>query len=484
MRIELRAVSKSYLLKTALHNVNISFSPAKIHALLGENGSGKSTLAGILAGDIQPTSGAVLLDGTPVVFHSAKDARAKGIVLVHQRPLLADSITVKENILLGLSTTTRLLKNDTQLVQAFNALKKEWAPRLQLASFVKDLGGDERFYTSLIGALLLAPQCLILDEPSSFLDQEQRTSLYRSLQKLAASGCSIIVITHSTAEATTYADDIFMLHEGTLATPHGDASSYFSKTGTEQSAPYANREHPCFSLAHATSRPKDRPALLDATIVADYGTITMVTGMQEGSLGTLEDVVTGMSTVKCGGTLQFFSRQPQSTICFPLSSGKLNASFLRKHHTAIVPSDRTFRASNPNLTVEQMLTVYYNGSNTRKQALTLIKQADIRITPEEQTADLSGGMLQRLILAREQSLQPDFFILCEPMQGLDIQAQASLCAMLVSLADKGIAILVLGAADFPLSLCSRVYTLEGGITTLSFEKKADTKSNIGKEEQQ
>src|SRR5574344_1143427 len=80
MRIELRAVSKSYLLKTALHDVNISFSPAKIHALFGENGSGKSMLAGILAGDIQPTSGAVLLDGTPVIFHSAKDARAKGIV--------------------------------------------------------------------------------------------------------------------------------------------------------------------------------------------------------------------------------------------------------------------------------------------------------------------------------------------------------------------------------------------------------------------
>src|SRR5574344_2009960 len=187
MRIELRAVSKSYLLKTALHDVNISFSPAKIHALLGENGSGKSTLAGILAGDIQPTSGAVLLDGTPVIFHSAKDARAKGIVLVHQRPLLADSITVKENILLGLSTT-HLLKNDRQLVQAFDALKKEWAPRLQLTSFVKDLGGDERFYTSLIGALLLTPQCLILDEPSSFLDQEQRNALYRSLQKLGASG--------------------------------------------------------------------------------------------------------------------------------------------------------------------------------------------------------------------------------------------------------------------------------------------------------
>jgi ABC-type uncharacterized transport system ATPase subunit len=483
MRIELRAVSKSYLLKTALHDVNISFSPAKIHALFGENGSGKSTLAGILAGDIQPTSGTVLLDGTPVIFHSAKDARAKGIVLVHQRPLLADSITVKENILLGLSTT-HLLKNDRQFVQAFDALKKEWAPRLQLTSFVKDLGGDERFYTSLIGALLLTPQCLILDEPSSFLDQEQRNALYRSLQKLAASGCSIIVITHSTAEATTYADDICMLHEGTLAAPHGDTSPVFPKTTTEQSAPNANKEHPCFSLTHASSRPKDRPALLDATIVADYGTITMVTGMQEGSLGTLEDVVTGMSTVKCGGTLQLYSKQSQGTICFPLSSGKLSASFLRKHHTAMVPSDRTFRASNPNLTVEQMLTVYYNGSNTRKQALTLIKQADIRITPEEQTADLSGGMLQRLILAREQSLQPDFFILCEPMQGLDIQAQASLCTMLVSLADKGIAILVLGAADFPLSLCSRVYTLEGGITTLSFEKKADTKSNIGKEEQQ
>src|SRR5574344_2733785 len=99
MRIDLQAISKVYLLKAALNAVTVTFSSGNIHALLGENGAGKSTLAGIISGNNTPSCGTLLLDGKEVVFTSAKDALAHGIVIVHQRPLLADSITSYENIL-------------------------------------------------------------------------------------------------------------------------------------------------------------------------------------------------------------------------------------------------------------------------------------------------------------------------------------------------------------------------------------------------
>ena len=471
MRIDLQAISKVYLLKAALNAVTVTFDSGKIHALLGENGAGKSTLAGIIAGDSLPTAGTMLLDGEKTQLRNTKEAISKGIVLVHQRPLLASSLSAKENILLGLDASP----DEANL----EALRNEWAPQLHLSSLVKDLGGDDRFYTALLCALLRLPRCLILDEPSALLDFEQRTKLYTSLRSLATHGTTIIVITHSTAEAVNYADDITVLHEGKLFHQYKSASEYAlahttsnveqfaspsKRTVHKDESPCANNEC-CFILEHAASRPKNRPALLDATLSVRYGEITIVTGMQESALGTLEDIVTGMSTSKCTGTVSLFSKE-----AIPLASGKVTARLLRKYNTAIVPSDRTFRASNPNLTVEQMLTVYCKENDTHEAALKLIAQAGVNIAPEEKAANLSGGMLQRLILAREQSLTARMYILCEPMQGLDIDAQASLCNTLVSLAAAGKAILVLGAADFPLSICSTVYSLEGGVTSLSFDK--------------
>jgi len=482
MRVEFHGIQKKYLLKTALNDISVCFDSGKIHALLGENGAGKSTLAGILAGDIAPTAGYLLLDRERCVFRTTHDARVRGIVLVHQRPLLADSLTVQENIFLGTLNSFADKAADKARHEELHALQKKWAPHLLLNALTADLSADDRFYTAFLSALLIHPTCLILDEPSAFLDITQRKALYTGLKQLASNGCTIIIITHSPAEACTYADDITFLHEGLLEAHYTTAkefSSFCKKNGAEQDLTTQEKrvilqdktEHStknsCFSLQHASSHPRNKPALIDATITVNYGTITMITGSKESALGTLEDVITGMSVSSCKGTFTLQTKQNAAPVT--LSLNKLSARFLRRNNAAIVPSDRTFRASNPQLTVEQMLTVFYNGNDTRSYAEKLIAKSAVHISSQQKSADLSGGMLQRLILEREQSLNPDLFILCEPMQGLDMQAQSSLCKRLVSFASQDKAVLVLGAADFPLSLCNRVYTLEGGVTSLSFE---------------
>ena len=176
MEIRLESVSKVYPFKTALCKVNVTFAAGKIHALLGENGAGKSTLAKIISGRIKMSEGKLFLDGLESYFSSPKDALKKGIAEVQQRPLLSFSLTARQNILLSCksfsSYGSRLF--NTRLLE----LKEKWAPKLSLDQKIKDTGGAVHFYTGLLCALMQDFNCLILDEPSSFLIPEERKSLF------------------------------------------------------------------------------------------------------------------------------------------------------------------------------------------------------------------------------------------------------------------------------------------------------------------
>lgn len=517
MTVETCGLTKSYPLKTALDRVSVSFAGGHIHALVGENGAGKSTLARLLCGDLLPTTGSILLDGTPVAFASPKDALRAGIVPVHQRPLLATAITAHENIILQVqaSRTRKPLFLHAPTAE-LRSLRDRWAEHLNLHALVKDLGGNMRFYVSLLGALLRKPRVLLLDEPSAFLDSTERTRLYQNLRTLADGGTNVIVITHSRAEATTCADSVTLLQKGTLIaqfdspkdyddwlkqhptitpneTPgemhggeslppapkasrsvHAPASSVMSSALLPCPPPPSPRGAPltppsvpkknALAVTRLSSLPKNRPALLDASLTAAYGAITAVTGLQEAALDTLEDALTGMETASAKGFVTLTAADGARTT---VRASKVTPRLLRAHRTALVPSDRTFRAAHPDITVEQLLSVYAK-TDPRGTALRLIRRADVHITPEQSVAQLSGGMLQRLILTRELATDPARLILCNPMQGLDIQAQATLCQTLVALARAGTAVLVLGTQDFPLSLCQNVYALESGVLRLRF----------------
>ncbi len=488
MDIETVSLTKAYPLKTALHGVSVQLKGGSIHALVGENGAGKSTLANMLAGSLAPTAGSILLDGKEQAFTSAADALAQGIVLVRQRPLLSESLSAWENIILKTGSDSKasffLRPPSRELLR----LKDFWCPQLQLKTKVRDLGGNMRFYISLIGSLMRKPSCLILDEPSAFLSVEERKALYVKLREYADSGMNVIVITHSYSEAVTYPDTISLLKDGELVRQFKSREAYkeycqnnsgIQGTAQDESLsahapnfPAPGESRPCLRLSGASVKSRNKPALLNATIEFCYGEITAVTGVKEAAMETLEDFLTGLEGGKENGSLLFTDRQGRSTE-EKLSKRRLSASFIRQHGGAIVPSDKNYRASNPALTVLQMLSVYEkNERDKEKLARSLVDEAGITIELSEKCSALSGGMLQRLILARELSTNPDFLILCNPMHGLDIASQGRLCRKLETLASQGKAILLLGAEDFPLSRCSRVYGLEGGMTSLIFSRES------------
>lgn len=212
-----------------------------------------------------------------------------------------------------------------------------------------------------------------------------------------------------------------------------------------------------------TSRPKNRPAIFDVSFSAQSGQISLITGLAESGLSTLENVVTGMEHAKTSGTFTIESDGSTKTISF--DKQMYTPAFMRNTlelTAAILPTDRTFRASNPHLTIEQMLTAHYAGKNHSEYAERLIAKAGISIKRTEKASALSGGMLQRLILARELEQNPKLIIFCEPLQGLDFAASEKICSLLYECAKNGAAVIVLTAADFPKELCARHYKLDSG----------------------
>ena len=477
MKIKVHGLCKEYLLKNALKDVSLEFEGGKLHAILGQNGAGKSTFSKILSGNIRPSSGDIFLDDKKVFFKCPRDALKHSIALVNQTPFLATELSAKENINL-------ILKGKKVSSVEITDLKNKWCPHLNLNAKVKDLGGNFRFYTSLLGILLRKTNCIILDEPSAFLEADERKNLYENLRCLCNEGKLIIVITHSKAEAGRWADTVTIFNEGKVF-HHFESSKeynaylkYLEENKIEKinSLPHQMMDvkvTPCLIAEKIKVKPKNKALFYSDSLKINYGEITVLSGMGQAALSTAEDFFSGLQEENISGLITFFDKtcenKKNKIIKINLKSKKFNSTFLRKHKAAIVPSDRNYRAANPQLTVEEILNVYKKWPS-KKFTWDLIKKADVKITPYEKVSALSGGMLQRLILERELSLNPSLIILANPMQGLDIDAQGNLCHRLLELKNEGKAIFIIGSLDFPLSLCQRVYALEDGTTSLTYEK--------------
>ena len=469
MDVALEHISKRYLHKTVLDDLSLVFRGGMIHALLGENGAGKSTTAAILSGALEADSGTILIDGKAVHFFSPRDALGSGIVCVRQRPLIADGISVWENILLGTEygAAGKTLKK-AEIFSRAELLKSKWAPHLNFRALAAHIGGDERFYTALVSALIREPRMLILDEPSALLDREQRLSLYAHIRELADAGMNIVVITHIMQEVSLYTDTVTVLQKGKGAERYERSALYVPKTKSEAVRSHAVRAERVgddyISFEHIGVRPKKRPALFDVSFTAKSGGITLIEGLPESGLGTLENVVTGMEIARTAGSCSV--KTAGRTLSIDLKSGKFTPYFLRTKanlRTAIIPSDRTFRASNPRLSIEQLLCAMYDGKGADEYAKRLIEKANVSIKPDEKAASLSGGMLQRLILAREFEGDPKLIIACEPLQGLDGKAAERTQRLLADFAMRGAVVIVLSSSEFPSSLCAARYSLEGGV---------------------
>lgn len=472
--LEMRGITKRFPGILANDQVEFTVQEGEIHALLGENGAGKSTLMNILSGLYRPDVGQIFIRGRQVRFNSPRDAIRHGIGMVHQHFMLVPTQTVAENLILG-QKTPRFFINYRQVEAEVTRLSRQFGLAVEPRAKIWQLSVGEQQRVEILKMLYQGAKILIMDEPTAVLTPQEVTELFATLRGMAASGHPIIFISHKLDEVTAIADRVTVLRRGRVAaTVAGHQSSK-----AELARLMIGREV-LFRIDKAPAQPgakvltlnnlccennRGLPALRKLSLTVRAGEVVGVAGVAGNGQTELAEVITGLRPVTSGQVLahgQDVTNRPATTT---IDQG-----------LAYIPADRTGVGSAPNLDLADNLILKsyrqppigrgwsINLSAVQEQAGRLVQQFDVR-APNIRTPArlLSGGNLQKLILAREISRQPRLIIAVYPARGLDIGAIETIHQMLIDERDRGAGILLISEdLDELLSLSDRIVVMFAG----------------------
>ncbi|MCP4538414.1 MAG: ABC transporter ATP-binding protein [Chloroflexi bacterium] len=454
--------------------VNLTLKQGEIHALLGENGAGKSTLMNALAGLYKPASGTVKIHGETVSFNSPKDAIAKGIGMVHQHFMLVPTQTVTENILLGLDEP-RFVINLAEYDKKILALQDQFGLRVDPTSKIWQLSVGEQQRVEILKTLYRGANILILDEPTAVLAPQEIDELMGTLRSMVDQGKSIIFISHKLHEVTAVADRLTVLRKG-VATAEGIDIEGITR---EKLAELMVGRKVIFQVQKKQQEPGDVvlsvndvsaennkgiTALNKLSLQVHSGEILGIAGVAGNGQSELAEVITGLRP--CTGKIKINGQEVDN---HPPSKA-INLG------VAHVPEDRTGVGSAPNMTItENTIMKSYcdepigngwsiNFTSARDYARELKDKYDI-LAPNVRTMarKLSGGNLQKVILAREISAAPKLMVAMQPTRGLDVGAIEAIQRLLLEQREKGTAILLISEElEELLSLSDRIAVIYEG----------------------
>jgi general nucleoside transport system ATP-binding protein len=486
LAVEMRGIVKRFPGLVANDHIDFDLRHGEVHALLGENGAGKSTLMNILAGLYQAEEGAIFVEGAPVRFHSPRDAIAAGLGMIHQHFTLVPSLTVTENILLGLNEPHFRL-DLARYGDKIRKLAEDVGLRVEPSAKVWQLSVGEQQRVEILKMLYRGAKILIMDEPTAVLAPQESEELFRTLRGMTARGESIVFISHKLDEVLAVADRITVLRRGRV-TAAGTLAA--GKTKPDLARLMVGREV-LESIERVPITPgavvlelegvnasndKGLPALRDVALQVRAGEIVGLAGVAGNGQSELAEVVTGLRP--CTGRITVHDRDVANRPAIvAIESG-----------VAHVPEDRTGVGTAPNLSVADNLIMksfrlppiangwIINIIAARQRAEELKAEYEIAVpTIDTQARLLSGGNLQRLILAREITSQPKLIVAVQPTRGLDVGAIETVHRLLLARRAAGTAILLVSEdLDEILALADRVAVIfEGRIAGVVDAEGAD-----------
>ena len=444
LELRLAGITKRFPGILACDDIALDIRRGEVLALVGENGAGKSTLMNILAGMYQPDAGTITLNGRPVRFRDPSDAHARGIGMVHQDFMLVPNMTVAENVALGLRRLHRCLRLD--LAEA-RRLLLETAARHELPvhpdAYVWQLSVGEQQRVELIKTLCFGAQVLILDEPTSALTPQETDDLIDRLKRMSAQ-LAIVFISHKLNEVKALSDRVAILRRGAVV---------FQGPTTEQSpadlaALMTGRE---VVLPHNEGRAQGGAAILEARqlqvrgdrghlavdgldLSLHAGEILGLAGVSGNGQRELAEALTGLRPVAAGG-IRFLGRDCTHTGVAARIAAGLGYIPEDRHHEGIVPAFSV----QENLALKDFATRRFSvGGLLRLRALAdhaagLRRHFDIRCASTAAAAgSLSGGNIQKVILARELAREPRALVAVYPTRGVDLGAQEFIHAQLLA----------------------------------------------------
>jgi simple sugar transport system ATP-binding protein len=314
LAIEMRGIVKRFPGVLANDHIDLKVATGEIHALLGENGAGKSTLMNILAGLYRPDEGEILIHEKSVVFRSPRDAIAAGIGMVHQHFMLVESQTVAENVILGLDAPRFVL--DMRAINAeIASMSEQYGLQVDPEARIWQLCVGEQQRVEIFKALYVGANILILDEPTAVLTPQEAVQLYSTVERLAATGKTIIFITHKLGEVYSSADRVTVLRGGRVVGTTSPAETTEAELARMMvgrdvlftvAKPVATLGRPVLSVEAVDAiNDKGLPALKEVSFTIREGEILGVAGVAGNGQRELAEVVTGLRQVKSGRILVY-----------------------------------------------------------------------------------------------------------------------------------------------------------------------------------
>lgn len=473
--VEMRGIVKKFPGVLANDHVDFKLAQGEIHGLLGENGAGKSTLMNVLAGLYKQEAGTIFVKGAPKVFSSPRDAIKAGIGMVHQHFMLVPSQTVTENILLGLDAP-RFWMNLPQYDTKISELGEQFGLKVDPRAKIWQLSVGEQQRVEILKMLYRGVDVLIMDEPTAVLAPQEIEGLFVTLRAMIAQGKSVIFISHKLQEVSAIADRVSVLRKG-VETASGVPSKGVSR---QELARLMVGRDVIFALDKKPGNPggivldvqdvhadndKGLPALRGLSLNVREGEIVGVAGVAGNGQSELSHVISGMRHCKQGKVLLGGDVVSNQSTLYGI-----------QHGMAYIPEDRNHVGSAPNLSITDNVImkkyrkppILKNGLLDMNAATALaneLKEAYDIVVPTVSTPArlLSGGNLQRVILAREISGQPSFMVAVQPTRGLDVGAIEGVHRLLLAQREAGAAILLVSEElEELLSLSDRVYVIYEG----------------------
>lgn len=473
--VEMRGIVIRFPGVLANDHVDFDLRGGEIHALLGENGAGKSTLMNVLAGLYRQEAGDILVKGQPVIFSSPRDAIQAGIGMVHQHFMLVPSQTVSENILLGLSRP-RFRMNLHEYDRVIAELGDRFGLKVDPHAKIWQISVGEQQRVEILKMLYRGVEVLIMDEPTAVLAPSEIDVLFNTLRAMVAEGKSMIFISHKLHEVMAIADRITVLRKGKITAAGIPIDQV---TRQELARLMVGRD----VIFHIDKKPqqvgevvlsvenihadndKGLPAVQGVSLEVHAGEIVGLAGIAGNGQGELVEVISGLRVSTQGRVLLKGKEISDKSASFGIQRG-----------LAYVPEDRTHVGSAPNLSVTDnvIMKKYRRPPLSHGWILDMpaatkfakeLKEAYDIIVPNVETPVrlLSGGNLQRVILAREISGQPVFMAAMQPTRGLDVGAIEGVQRLLLTQREAGAAVLLLSEElEELLALSDRILVIYEG----------------------
>ena len=474
--LEMRGITKLYPASGVLANnaVDLSVEENEIHAVIGENGAGKSTLMKLLYGLEHPDAGEVYLRGEKVVIRDPLTANRLGIGMVHQHFKLVSDFTVAENVVLGSEPRTRGLFIDRQkAVKEVGAVIDEHGFSVDPKRKVKNLTVGQMQQVEIVKMLYRNAELLILDEPTSVLTEQEIESLFRTLRNLLDRGKTIILITHKLDEVTRMSHRVTVMRAGKVvavrSTKDVDKRELSRLMVGKDILLQVNRgpKTPGQTVLELKSvsircRGQERPLLDEIDLQVHSGELVGIAGVGGNGLAEIEDVIGGLRHATTG---RIFLHGKDVTSFGP---GKLRDAGL-----AYVPADRLHRgASLPSTVRENCIVTKHHDflkagvlqqRSIREFTSELIENFSIDASDGMQAGNLSGGNIQKMILARELATQSDFILFSEPTWGLDIASSQFVYERMLEMRERGAGVLLISSnLDEILALADTILVMYRG----------------------